>query len=296
MKKFTLLLTFLTVLISTAKAQIPNASFETWTTTSSNTMPDSWDNLNPATTGFSVYTCERGTNAPPHGASYLKLTTKLVVSDLVPGIAVCGKIDMAAKVPKSGFPYSGRPANLTGKHRYVPGAATDTGYIGIWLTKWNVTSNKRDTIASKMHKLTISAIMWTTISIPLTYTSGNSPDSALIGMSSSGLTPAAGSYLYVDSMNFDGSVASVPTTTYTNHDVKMFPNPARGYLFLDFGATLNDDVHILVMDVFGRVKTNAKYHAGQQVYDADVGKLAAGIYYVMIQVGEDLKTQKLVIL
>ena len=296
MKKLITLYTLFIVFTARASAQIPNPSFELWSSFSSYTVPDSWDNLNAITSASAgISTCEKGATSPPHGAAFLQLTTKLIAAVVTPGIAVCGKIDIATKTPKSGFPFSKKTTSLTGKLKYNNSAATDTGYIAVWLTKWNTTSSKRDTVATKIHKLTAAVSSWTAFDVVLTYMSGIFPDSAIIGLSASGLMPAAGSYLHVDSVNFTGTVAGVPSTTYTRYDVKMYPNPASGNVSIDFGTTLNEDVRILVMDVFGRVKTNAVYDGGRQVYDTDVSKLAAGIYYVMVRAGEDIQTQKLVI-
>src|SRR5437667_42356 len=72
-------------------------------------------------------------------------------------------------------------------------------------TKWNTATSKRDTIAFKNYALPGMVMSWGTFTIPLTYYSYATPDSAIIVLSASGTTPVVNSYLYVDNLAFSGT-------------------------------------------------------------------------------------------
>src|SRR5688572_15868038 len=107
MKRTTTVFLVLVGFAAATQAQIPNASFENWTTVGGYSDSDGWDNFNALTASGSVYTCEKGTTGAPHGTAFLKLTTKMVGTTAVPGLAMSGKYDIVTKKPKSGFPFTG---------------------------------------------------------------------------------------------------------------------------------------------------------------------------------------------
>jgi len=291
-KTFTLLLSCIVSIA--AQAQIPNGDFENWTYATGYSTPDGWDNPNSLTAPNSVYTCERGTTGAPSGSSFLMLTNKVAGSSTAPGLAVCSKYDFVNHQPTSGFPYTGRPLSLTGKWQYMANG-TDKGRIGVVLTKWNITTNKSDVVAEVEYDLPGMVMSWTSFSIPLTYLSSNTPDTAYIGLVASNNSVTAGSYLYVDNLNFSGTAANVPVTVYPRYNIALSPNPARDNIKLDFGTAITDDVHILVMDLFAHVIANVTYYAGQQVYNVNLNKAAPGMYFVITEIGEDRQSQRLVI-
>lgn len=293
MKKiFTPLLLLVALNVS---AQIPNSSFENWTAATGYETPDGWDNLNPATTVASTYTCEKGTTGAPAGSYFLKLTSKTVLTYVAPGLAVAGKIDIAGQKPKSGFAFTGRPQSLTGKWQYMASGA-DQGYIGIWLTKWNTTSSKRDTVAMKVYTLPGMAMSWANFSINLDYLKDVNPDSAIIGFSASGLTPVAGSYLWVDSVAFAGNVpVNVSNTTPHKYSVQTYPNPVKGNLSVDFGNNIDENLNLQMVDLLGRTVKEAAYTGGQQVYTFNTSDMPSGIYYLKARTGADMQTFKVTV-
>lgn len=182
-------ITFLAAIVisSTAISQIPNSGFETWTTVGAYNVPTGWDNLDSLTNSMSVYTCEKGTPGSP-GVSFLKLTSKTFGTAVAPGIAVSGKLDMTTYMPKSGFAYTSRPANLTGSWQHMI-FGTSQGSVSVLLSKWNSSTSMRDTVAFVSQTLSGMAMSWATFSIPLTYHSSAMPDSAIIVLAASGIAP-----------------------------------------------------------------------------------------------------------
>lgn len=277
------LLTFLAVLAigNTAMAQIPNAGFESWDSLANYKSPISWDNLDSLTNTLSVYTCEQGTPGNV-GAHYLKLTSKTAGPFVAPGIAVSGKIDFTSYTAKSGFAFTSRPASLTGKWQYMASGA-DQGYIQVFLSKWNVAMNMRDTIAFKNYPLSGMVMSWGSFTIPLTYYHGGTPDTAIIVLSASGATPVAGSYLYVDTLNFTGSVPNgVQNVTSTSSQISISPNPAHGLTTVRYTGTADDAIDLYVSDINGRIVAtlHAQTKLGDNAFSIDASKYAKGTYFV----------------
>jgi hypothetical protein len=166
-------------------AQIPNNGFEDWTSFKSYAMPDYWDNLNPSTAGTGIFTCTKGAPGSP-GNFYLNLTSKEVPGmGVVPGIAVCGVLNQATRLPLSGFAFSQRPQNFTGKWQYMM-FGSGIGYIDINLTRWDIPSHSRQVVANCHKVLTGMVMSWANFTLPFIYNSGQSPDTCLIFLSASG--------------------------------------------------------------------------------------------------------------
>jgi hypothetical protein len=280
-----------------ATAQISNASFENWTTTGGYENPTGWDQLNSITSSTSTYTCAKGTPGTV-GSSYMKLTSKTVTGmGVVPGISVNGILDMTSYMAKSGTPSAVRPVSLIGSWQYM-GFSGDVGYVAILLSKWNTTTNMRDTVAFANRLLSGMVMSWGTFSIPLTYHSTMIPDSAMIILSASGSTPANNSYLYVDNLAFTGTVPTgIPAMADISSSVSVFPNPTSGITILSYKCTSVRDIDINVSDVSGRSMLTSKNKTvvGENSFPIDVSVFPKGIYMIKIVDKENTVVQKLII-
>lgn len=114
MKKTLSFIVLFLLVINSAYSQIPNGGFENWTSMTTYDLPDGWATLNNKTAVQTMFTATKATPGNP-GSSYMKLTSKTINGSVVPGIAVCGKMDTPTMQPKSGFAYNMGPANFTGK-------------------------------------------------------------------------------------------------------------------------------------------------------------------------------------
>ena len=282
MKKLSTL--FCSVLLTGAAfAQIPNASFENWTAHTGYDTPDMWGNLNAVTGVASVYTCEKGTPGAA-GASYIKLTSKTVVLPVAPGLAVTGTINTTSYTVSGGFPFAARPAALAGKWQYMA-SGTDQGHIAIFLSKWNTATSKRDTVAFTDNLLSGMAMSWAAFSINLNYYSGKTPDTAMILLSSSGATPVAGSYLWVDTLNFTGNVPSGVVTVKNNATPSIvYPNPTVGNSNLFYYSINGGNVKISILDITGRLmkESSAISVVGENNFPVNVTGLVHGVYVLRI--------------
>jgi hypothetical protein len=297
MKKLILSTTIAISSFASAFAQIPNNSFENWTSMGSYSNPDNWDQLNAMTSSMSVYTCTQGTPGNP-GNSYLKLTSKTVAGmGVMPGIAVTGTINMSTFKATGGFSCTQRPQSLTGAWQYMA-SGTDKGFIAVYLTNWNTTSLKRDTVAMAMQNLNGMAMSWANFSVPLMYMNGNYPDSAQIILSASGKTPANGSMLYVDNLAFAGSVAGITENKNKSSDFTFYPNPAKDILNLNYTLKSNDNAIIKITDITGKTVKEYKPASsviGSNTQNINVNDLSGGVYFISIQTQNSITTKRLII-
>jgi hypothetical protein len=205
---------------------IPNAGFETWTATGfpAYQNPNGWGNLNGSTWlgGAGVLTCERASGADAHSGSYaMKLTSKSVfgLGD-APGITVTGNINTSTQELEGGFVYTQRPDFLKGWYKYSF-STPDTCSIEVLIWKWNAQTQQREIIAEGSYSQNSVVSSFAQFSLPLTYQSSATPDSARIFMISTvDANIKLGSSLIVDDLEFISCAsfsASVGTTDVTTN-------------------------------------------------------------------------------
>lgn len=241
----------LVVVFKTVVGQIPNNSFETWDSVSGYSTPVNWDNLNQITYSSGIFTCLKGTPGNP-GSSYLFLMSKNVPGrGVVPGIAVSGKLDTITYKPLSGYPYTNRPQKLNYNIQYMPNDPSDSSSVKVILTKWNANTLIRDTIAYGSSYYNAMAHSWFVGSTYLNYQSGDAPDSALIFLSSSLSSPKNGSYIYLDNLQFNGSVIGINEQSTNQEDLLLYPNPTIELFTMELKNNI-EIAEVSVSDILGR--------------------------------------------
>jgi hypothetical protein len=279
-----------------AFAQIPNNGFENWTSMGSYDNPDNWTTLNNITASAGVYTCTKGSPGVT-GDSYIQLESKSVSGmGVVPGIAVSGTLDMVTFKPKAGFAFTGRPRQLTGSWKYM-GSGSDPGVIAVYLTKWDASLKKRDTVAAVKHLLVDMAMVWNAFSLDLTYLNASVPDSALIILSASGPAPVEMSYLYVDNLSFTGSANGITAMEKVVSMFSLCPNPAADAVILGLTTMQAANIQLQLTDVSGKLVTtvNAGRIQGNYQYILNTAELTKGIYFLKLLADEVVEVKKLVI-
>jgi hypothetical protein len=294
--------TILAIIFSTGLfAQIPNGDFESWTNTSGYNTPDNWDNMNAMTSSMSSYTCMKGTPGSS-GTAYLKLvTTSMSGMGVVPGIATCGVLNMtnmSAPSPMSGFACSTRPQSLAGNWQYMANGS-DQGYVNVLLTKWNPTMMMRDTIAYSNHLLQGMVMSWGSFNHTLTYTSLNFPDTAFITLSASGSAPEVYSYLYVDTLRFEGSVAGTNGINDNNIDAKISvsPNPANDMITVRFDDMQTNGCAMQIINAEGQLvrSIETSHMTSGKTISVNVSDLAMGLYLIKISSINGVSTKRILI-
>ncbi len=288
MKKINFIIIFFLFPSLSIFAQIPNNDFENWTNMGSYFNPDNWDTFNDTSSLAGVFTCTKGTPGTS-GSTYIKLTTlSIPFVTTVPGIAVCGTINISTLSAGSGFPFTGRPQAITGDWQYMP-SGSDGGFIAVILTKWNSALMSTDTIATLYEALQGSVTSWAAMNLPLTYQSNLNPDTAVIILAASGATGTvltANSYLYVDNLSFTGNVSGISNTPDL-FSFTTYPNPVKD--LAHFTIESNDPAFLQINDLTGRIVYSSAMQPENGIIIFDASFLKAGHYSVLIS---DEKTQR----
>jgi hypothetical protein len=251
----------------------PTLDFESWTGTGSNIEATGWVSENKAVippllnNPQSVF--QATAVADVHGGTKaLEIRSVKMISNPAQGklpdpigLAATGELILVPASLKFGFANSGRPASVSFWYKYAPAAGGDVAGFFIALTKWNTTTNKRDTIANGLWSTTTAISAYASQSVTLTYYSTTTvPDSmALIFSSTNLFNPnytlcmncgKSGSTLWVDDISFAGwnGIKEQPSS----EGVILFPNPAREHVNISVDA-LNDAFSVCTFDVAGRL-------------------------------------------
>lgn len=280
------------ITISKAQTTIPNSGFETWTAMTGYNNPNSWACLNDMTSTMSAYTCMKGTPGVV-GSSFLKLVSKTITGiGVVPGIAVCGKIDQTTMQATGGFAFTQRPGRLTGSWQHMIYGSSQ-GYVDIQLTRWDMGMQKRVTVASAHNVLSGMAMSWATFAIPLTYTDSGTPDSCIITLAASGSTPTANDYLYVDNLAFAGNATGI-SENQLGVNVSLYPNPSSENLFIDLSSLNDKDVSLEIFDIQGKQIKSTNNITVLSITSLDISDLARGNYVLNLITSEGTIRRKFI--
>ncbi len=253
-----------------AVAQIPNGGFEQWVDQGGYTEPTNWLTYNDVLTpqGYFI-TCEAGT--PGAADNYHATITSRTPAG---GSTVQGWMSAGENGCCAGFPCTERPAMLTGQWQYGI-QPSDTGFVMIALSAWNGSSGGPEIIAIGTLEITGNIGAWTSFSVPFTYLSNATPDTAYIQFAASKdfLAPVEGSFMKVDDLAFVGIVGIEEAVTTPQFD--LFPSPAADVLHIAGNERI---AGLVVVDLSGRtvmIRTMNTEHITLDVQD-----LPAGRYFV----------------
>ncbi len=253
-------------------AQIPNPGFENWQSAPSYEYPTGWGTVAQATNGVAV-TCEKSTDKYT-GNFAARLFTRDLVFARVPGLLFTGRLDVATTTVSGGFPYSDRPARLTGYYKYTPGVGDSCAVLG-FLTR-TMPGGARDTVAIFAWQ-GVAASAYTPFSIPLTYLSSAKPDTGLIVISSSinPAAPALNSTMWVDALAFEGSVSTTEAAALL--PVLLSPNPAAEAVRLT--VPYEGLLRVWMVDAAGQRVESHLMRSGEAL---PISHLPAGAYFVLV--------------
>jgi hypothetical protein len=276
-------------------AQIPNFSFENWTSMGSYEVPNGWGTLNNTTTGTGVYTATKATPGNP-GSYYMKLTSLAVGSVVVNGIAVSGELDSITTQPKSGFAFNLRPANFTGKWQHMIYGSSQ-GSIRVTLTRWDANLNQRVTVGTASVTLSGMAMSWANFTLPFNYADGGYPDTCIIVMKASGSNPTNNDYLWVDNLAFSGSVTSIENQSSFLNSINVYPNPASENIVLDLNFNTLQKVVFEIKDISGKtiLTKSAGILTGETRQSLSVKGISKGTYFIYINGEQGSEARKIVI-
>ncbi len=295
MKKILFSIIAISLMPVIAFAQIPNFSFENWTTIGSSSIPDNWGTMNNTTASFSVATATKGTPGNP-GNFYLKLTSLTTGTTVTNGIAVSGVLDTVNIKAKSGFPCVLQPASLTGSWQHMI-YGTGQGSVRAILTKWNTGLSKRDTVAMAFQLLSGMAMVWTNFTINFVYFNTSIPDSCIIDLRPSGHSPTNNDYLWVDNLALTGSVAGIQSQFSFLNCFVVFPNPSTDNVNMTLNLKSSQQVSLELLDLTGKIIRTKDLGTiqGETQQSMDVNGVAKGNYFLRIVSGKAAEVKKVVI-
>ncbi len=276
-----------------SKAQsIPNGGFENWSNPNGYQVPDNWGNLNSMTAMSSVYTCSKGTPGNP-GSNYLKLVSKNVTGmGVMPGIAVSGILNESTFNAKSGFPYTKRPTALTGKWQHMGASLNDVGYIKVYMTKWNLAKNKRDTIGFLNEELYGMVMSWENFNFSITYFNSDIPDSCIIIANASGIKPEENSYLFLDNLELNTNVNGISEIKNIG-EITVHPNPSSDFLNVNLTGVAAKVEGFEILSIDGKIILS-KINDTALIQRIPIHQLTNGEYLIRIITEKGIVTQKFI--
>jgi hypothetical protein len=257
-------------------AQIPNGGFESWVNLGGYSEPIGWLTYNDVITPgpWPAITVEPGT--PGAVGNYHAVITTVAVPL---GPTIQGWVSVGVTGSHAGFPYTERPAMLTGQWQYGI-QPSDTGQVQVALSKWNSISSSTEWIAQGSLDITGDLSAWQAFSVPFTYFSTEAPDTAYVQFVSSidFASPVAGSFIKVDDLAFAGTVGLDELDAAI--EIHAFPNPGTDH----FSLSLPPGTHtITLVDATGRTVLQ------QQVFGSPfvigTAQVPSGVHIVRVDDG-----------
>jgi hypothetical protein len=261
--KSNLLLLFVCLFASNVFAQttVANMDFETWTSAPEN-LAAPWATLNGLSTVTAPLTTSKTTDS--HSGTYAaKLETKLFSGILLSGLAVTGNFSLSIVNPtsslKPGRPFTGRPDSLTGYTKYTS-VAGDSAIVVIMLSKWNTTTNRKDTLGTGVYTIYNTSTSYSRFSVALDYNSTLAPDSIVILSTSSaggGSTPAVGSVgstLFID----DFTLVYNPSSILTLDNAIVCYNTNQSVMFSDLFSGSIEVIDLMGRTIFNKTVVDTK--------------------------------------
>ena len=275
--KFTLLSFLIATFFAVSAQQLPNASFETWTSPNN---PDGWGTWESAI-GAPLGLATKDDTVKILGTSSVKIKTDSVQTGptkrLIAGFVSSGSIEYAPPVVSFlGVPFTYRPDTLVFLYKYAP-VSTDSAYVEIEV------SGTTTALLEGGIQLPGTAGQWYELSIPTTaQISAGAVDSIRVKFASStpGTSGFQGSVLNVDAVRFGYVTLPNAIQELANSlDVTIYPNPASELLTIST-AESTEGFTVTVADVTGKIVA-AKNLQGNRT-TIGVSEFANGTYIYRI--------------
>lgn len=304
------------ILAGTAFAQtIPNAGFETWINNNESLhtylIPQGWITSDVIQTvlsnsfGDSAYVINSvSQDANAHGGSFAcKMSVGASNSGDTTGGIIYSAASFADLMPllygdgMAGFTISSRPANLTGYYK-LNGNGSEYGVCAMLLSKWNTTTNQRDTLYySENNYLSVDASGWTAFSFPITYAYPENPDSCLIAF---GLISSANfnmsSFFSIDDLAFTGNVPiGIAEIDPGAPAANVYPNPVTTYARLAVPGRTFEHARLEVYDVNGKQVSTLDDQNGNEIIFNCAGLPAGMYFYTIVEANEVLAKGSLMV-
>jgi hypothetical protein len=263
----------------TAHAQIPNASFETW----SAGVPTGWitNNIPSLATPITQSATARTGSASLKGQ----------VVDFT-GLGTYGPVAWAVA------PYNQRPAALTGYYQFTS-VQSDSFAIFAILSKGGVG------VAVGEFDSAVQRTNWTQFTVPLEYYDATIPDSMYIEVliiPGANDTLHAGSQFLLDDLAFTGTATSVEAEAPIPAAYALdqnYPNPFNPSTLIRYELPASGPVKLSVFTLLGQsvaTLVDGEQPAGIHEVRFDAVGLPSGMYLYRIQAGSFVQTRKMTLM
>ncbi len=294
---------FILILSTQMRAQqIPNGSFETW----SSGEPDLWNTSNINLLGLATFTTvSKDLSNPQSGLASAKLTVVTKTIPLIGTYTVQGALTLGTlnidpigqtATLTGGYPFTGMPQKLTGYFKYNP-VNNDTCVMGWGLTKWN--NGVQDTIGYAAIDTMGTFNNWTYFEVPLEYLIWEAPDTMnIIFVNSNPLDGLnhTGTSMWVDNLSFVYGTVGIEGVTFAK-GLSIYAEPYARQLILSSTFEKQENLDIRLYNMAGMETNHWKRYMQQSTERLDVGNLTPGTYVIRITSGKRLiDTRKISIL
>jgi len=275
-----IILFVLTLLGTSAMAQIPDPDFENW----SGGEPVGWSTVNSSIPGS---TTQSG-NA--HSGSYSAQLNSVQIATFYMGGSV-----LSANSSTGYFYNAGSPAAL---HGWYMLNSVGGDYISIDAV--DVCAND-SAHGAGAESITTSSSVWKEFTVCMTYANSCPGDSfsILIWLTNPATYTNAGSYARIDDLSFGSCVTGIDEVINNVSLESVYPNPARGVCNVIYAVPAESIVNLDIYDLSGRrvlnVLNGSYQSPGRYKVPVDVNTLTNGMYLCTLVVNGQAFNQKFVI-
>jgi len=280
-KKLLFILT-LTFAVSAKAQNIPNAGFESWTAGFGFDDPNSWGTLNALSLLGIPISVTKSTER--HGGSFsAKVETMSTIDSSgqetpSPGFMFIGSVNIFQETGVFGTSFTARPDSLVGWVKCTTVNGDNSGIV-LTLTKWDATSLTQEEIGFGGYITTSSSSTFYRFSVPIEYSSENTPDSLSVIVISSLEDGEIGSAIWVDDLSLIYNTSSIGELNGTSFEV--FPNPVNDELSISSKTVDKMEVYSSTGILIDHIVIDLGL-----IYTYDTKKLANGLYLVKNSKGE----------
>ena len=268
----TRLIFILMLIFQSVYAQVPNYSFENW----SSINPDAWQTTNIPILPLSV----------------------LPDSDAYEGLLSVKGMVVANNYNEPYAPYLGIAGGAATGFNVSQGFEFLVGWMKLFLNPGDRFSadvrmydENLEAVGQGLFYETVSIVTWTSFIIPVTYWGDSTKTCGMfftITDSTGNVAGQPGSYFLIDNLTLDGQVDIVENNV--EDDFSLYPNPARTFVKVKSNSIHNNFYSIA--DVTGSVVASGKVDDSSRI---SIQELSSGVYFFSVKEGERRVVRKLVI-
>lgn len=284
-----------------AMPPLPNAGFSLWDSLVL-VQPDRYlssDRLY-SKTGYIVQTVLRENKART-GAYALKLQTAKTIgpngTDTLGAIAISSATlnPLDADPERPSFPVNARYASFRGFYQLNTQGDTAEAEVNLF--------HQGNLVGNGIWRGAANTSGWTEFSAAINYDQlfSGTPDSAsviLSLMNSDGTSSRPGNWFMLDDLYFSAWSTSLYGSSVNTLNARLYPNPARDRVFVNFLSPAPGLLHYTLVDVSGRKVNSGQFNvqdAGPQQLMLPLQSLPAGHYLLQLHIGAHFYQERILV-